>query len=283
MLNLNKALISLLTLKAYKRSNRPIIDECLSSMTLQLCDSLDSCLDAIRLDSRREDDDIDDDDDDGDDEAASDDTDEDSDYDIRFYLNLLMNLSPSMEQVYSQAVKEEGATTSMVFGDTQMPHIAHSFRLSMGTDGEENQGQFLGVGPASLSDGAFCKSLRERFTEVIQKKSKGTDKKLWPKFPRPPAEASQWQMQGKMRALSRIPLKYENPAYLDEALSVIPLNDVHREAEEESLLQQAQSLSLGQAERPQLGYQDCVIRALLRYALFYLQSCTLGSMTRWES
>jgi peptide-N4-(N-acetyl-beta-glucosaminyl)asparagine amidase len=82
-------------------------------------------------------------------------------------------------------------------------------------------------------------------------------------IPTPPSGARSIRFRSLLFNLNKLPLAWENPGLLDEALAIVNMEQIYSEAEENALVHQAIAESLGR--KPLLDYQDCLLRALVRW------------------
>lgn len=116
----------------------------------------------------------------------------------------------------------------------------------------------------------FQKMLREKRLKMVRDyKARAIDAILrshrLPLIPATPTSSRSLRTSNLLFSLSRTPLRWEDPGLLDGALQCVPLEQIYNDAEEEMSTLMAQAKSLGKVSEPSWGYQDCVVRALLRW------------------
>ncbi|OMP88524.1 Protein png1 [Diplodia seriata] len=86
-----------------------------------------------------------------------------------------------------------------------------------------------------------------------------------PVDPQIPLDGRPLRFKKMLRHLSDRPLQWNQPDLLDHALTCVPLETLHREAEKEFQALRMDAATYLPVRPPILGFQDCVIRALLRW------------------
>lgn len=86
-----------------------------------------------------------------------------------------------------------------------------------------------------------------------------------PITPTAPTDRSSLRFRSLLHSLANVPMGWENPGLLDDALRYLPLERIYEEAQEESDTYEAEAATLPKGTKPAWGYQDCVVIALMRW------------------
>jgi len=165
------------------------------------------------------------------------------------------------------ATPNRGASSSRnIFDGPACQELTHRFRQALSTkrmNELSSKSSLLRTGSQSARHRDYSSPLPSHQTDGALP-SYSSLRNL-PLIPQPPTDSRSIRFRNMLHTLSSMPCKWENPGLLDEALRVIPLERIYNEAEEESQIMEVEALSLGPGKKAAWAYQDCVIRALMRW------------------
>lgn len=151
-----------------------------------------------------------------------------------------------------------------VFDDRKIDDLTNQFRQILSTkrmNELSSKGSLLRTGSQSARNRDYSSPLPQESNNLPSYSAL----RNIPLIPQAPADSRSIRFRNMLHTLSSMPCKWENPGLLDEALKSVPLELIYNDAEEESQIMEAEAQSLGPGKKAAWGYQDCVIRALMRW------------------
>ena len=159
-----------------------------------------------------------------------------------------MNTPPPQGEIISTRALDKATASSVSLDDSVVASITARFREVLSQDRQ----RLLQLSKMPLVDYQTAYRL-------------AAFRRRLPLVPTPPSSPRSLRFHNMLTSLSHTPLRWENPGLLDEALGHVPLERIYANAEEESAILVAEAKSLGGGKKPAWGYQDCVVRALMRW------------------
>jgi peptide-N4-(N-acetyl-beta-glucosaminyl)asparagine amidase len=165
-----------------------------------------------------------------------------------------------------QSTPHRGSSSRQIFDERRCEQFTHTFRQILST---KRMNELTQKSSLSRTGSQYARE-RDYSSPLPQQPTSDalpaySSLRNIPLVPEAPKDARSTRFRNMLHTLSQMPMKWENPGLLDEALRVVPLERIYNEAEEESQVLQAEAESLGANKKAAWGYQDCVIRALMHW------------------